>query len=325
MAESRHVWMDAARGVAILLVLLDHATAMLVIHGLPVPAELAVFADALSPYRMPLLMYLSGLLLQRSLSKPWKQFASGKLRNIGWPYLVWSVITLAATTGLTVPAVLLIPVVSPTFLWFLWFILAFYGIGWICDHLNLDPLLVAVAALVASAFLPDFARMSRFTFLLFFFMLGHAAVTQSVRSGPSGSVRRVLVLVSLISVLASSGLAVTGHPVRYSAPYVLGPLALMVLVQAFSLHYRTSRVLRPLEYVGRNSVIFYVVHYSVVWVVVETAAHLGLNSGRAVFVVAFVLALGAGVCLCRCRDRWECVDWLFTFPQRTSTAGSLRV
>jgi len=55
---TRHVWMDAVRGGAILAVLLDHANAMLVIHGLSVPPELAVLADAMSPYRMPLLVYL---------------------------------------------------------------------------------------------------------------------------------------------------------------------------------------------------------------------------------------------------------------------------
>ncbi|MGB3829252.1 MAG: acyltransferase family protein [Ornithinimicrobium sp.] len=325
MAERRLVWMDAARGAAILLVLLDHATAMLVINGVPIPVELAILADAMSPYRMPLLMYLSGLLLQRSLVKPWQQFAAGKLRNIGWPYVVWSVITLAATTGVSTQALIQIPFVSPTFLWFLWFILAYYVIGWVCNRLGLDPLLVAVLALAASVVLPDFARLSRFSFLLFFFMLGHAAITRSVRFDIPDRTRRLLLLGCLVSVVVCSALAVAGHGVRYSAAYVVGPLALVVLVQTLSGHYRRTRALGAFEYVGRNSLIFYVVHYAVEWLVVETALYLGFSSGRGIFVAAFTIALVAGVATSHSRHRWPPVDWLFAFPTRTPTAGSVRV
>ncbi len=325
MAAHRHIWMDAIRGGAILLVLVDHAAQILTVHGLTMPRELAFFTAAVSPYRMPLLMYLSGLLLQRSLSKPWKHFALGKLRNIGWPYLVWSVITLSATTGITVVALLQIPVVSPTFLWFLWFIMAFYVIGWVCNRIGLDPLLVATLALLASAVLPDFARASRFAYLLFFFMLGHAVISRSMTFKQSGTARRLLLLGCVIGVLITSGLAVRGHDVRYEAPYVFGPLALMVLVQALSGYYRNSRAFAPLEYVGRNSLVFYVVHYSVEWLIIVAAIGLGFSSGRAIFAVAFGVALVSGIAFCYLRDRWQPAGWLFAFPARTSAQGAVRV
>lgn len=315
-AVQRHVWMDAIRGGAILLVIVYHADAIMGIHGLTPPGWIQVFNDALSPYRMPLLIYLSGLLLQRSLTKPWRTFALGKLRNIGWPYVVWSLITLAATTGVTVRALLGIVVIPPTFLWFLWFILAFYAIGWVCHQLQLDPLAVAVAAVLASAFLPDFARASRFAFLLAFFMLGHAVATRGTRFRPPRLVRRALILACLASMVFVSAQELAGREVRYEATFVLGPLALVLLVQLCSPWYRPSRWLRPVEYVGRSSIVFYVAHYSIQWVIVEAAAGQGRAAHGAIYALAVGVPLAAGFALCRLRDTSQLFGLLFAFPER---------
>jgi len=240
---------------------------------------------------------------------------SGKLRNIGWPYLVWSVITLAATTGLTAQALLLIPVVSPTFLWYLWFILAYYVIGWVCERVGLHPLAVALVALISSAFLPDFARMSRFAYLLFFFLLGHAAASRPLAFSLSGRSRHGLRVICAVLVIATSAFAVMGQPVRYSVPYVFGPVALLVLVHVIAAHYQTFRGMELFEYVGRNSLVFYVVHYSAEWIVVQAAVGLGWDHSRGVFLAAFVTALFAGLLLCALRERWGAVDMLFAFPK----------
>lgn len=321
MAPQRHVWMDAVRGMAILLVVLYHADALMVEHGLEPPRGLHLFNEAMSPYRMPLLVYLSGSLLQRSLSKPWKVFALGKLRNIGWPYVVWSLVTLAVTTGLTVRALIGIVVIPPTFLWFLWFLMAFYAIGWVCHRLQLDPLLVAMGALVASAFLPEFARASRFAFLLAFFMLGHAVVSRRIDPQLSRGARHVIVLVCIAGVALVSTLEVLDTvEVRYDPVFAFGPVALVVLVQLASPLYATSRWLRPLEYVGRSSMVFYVSHYPIQSLVLREIDGVGADPPSwVVYASAAGLSLVVGFGLCRLREVWPRAGWLFACPARRAS------
>ncbi|MDK6499355.1 hypothetical protein QP341_26160, partial [Escherichia coli] len=49
-------------------------------------------------WRMPMLVFLSGVLLPRSVSKPLGTYYRGKAERILWPFLVWMVV-LALATG----------------------------------------------------------------------------------------------------------------------------------------------------------------------------------------------------------------------------------
>ena len=68
--KQRYEWMDTLRGSAIVLMLVWHATAIPALVGIPVPTALIAVNDALLPFRMPTLMFLSGLLLPAALRKP---------------------------------------------------------------------------------------------------------------------------------------------------------------------------------------------------------------------------------------------------------------
>lgn len=315
MTAQRHVWMDAVRGIAIILVILYHGDALMEERGMEPPRGLHLFNEAMSPYRMPLLVYLSGSLLQRSLSKPWKTFAVGKLRNIGWPYVVWSLLTLAATTGLTAQALIGIIVLPPTFLWFLWFLLAFYAIGWVCHQLQVNPLLVSVAALAASAFLPEFARASRFAFLLAFFMLGHAVASRRIDLRLSPTARVLVVLVCTGTVIVVSTVTTLGiADVRYDPMFAFGPLALVILVHLLSSWYVTSHWLVPVEYVGRNSMVFYVTHYPVQSLVIRAVERFEDPPSWVVYTAATGISLVVGFAFCRLREAWQPAGWLFAYP-----------
>lgn len=92
---SRHVELDAIRGTAVMLVVLYHAIIALDLIGTKAPMWLVLFNDAVSPFRIPTLVLLSGLLLPRSLRKPAGEYVRGKIRGLAWPYLVWTVIVAA--------------------------------------------------------------------------------------------------------------------------------------------------------------------------------------------------------------------------------------
>ena len=104
--SSRIQWADALRGIAILLVILLHVPVMSAKMGLVVPEWVERWQWSLQPYRMPSLLFLSGMLLRASLAKGPRRYTVGKLQGILWPYVVWTIITAFA---LREPAELMSP------------------------------------------------------------------------------------------------------------------------------------------------------------------------------------------------------------------------
>jgi uncharacterized membrane protein YcfT len=76
------VWMDFLLGLCILHVILKRATAMVESAGIEPPAGVVIFNDALESFRMTALMFLSGMLLSKSLDRPPPAYVRGKLFQI---------------------------------------------------------------------------------------------------------------------------------------------------------------------------------------------------------------------------------------------------
>jgi fucose 4-O-acetylase-like acetyltransferase len=87
-ARARQGWIDVLRGLAILLIISLHASVIIELFGRKAWAPAVKFNDLFAPYRMPLLMLLSGLLVEDSLRKGPLLYFEGKFRNIAYPYIL---------------------------------------------------------------------------------------------------------------------------------------------------------------------------------------------------------------------------------------------
>lgn len=308
----RHRWMDIFRGMAIILVLAWHAPAIPVLHGYHMPRATRAAFDSLLPFRMPGLMFLSGMLLSASLRKPLVSYYEGKVRSLLWPYLIWAALAIALY-GSPNPLWRWQTWWATSYLWFLFYIGVYYAIAplirWI--PVPVVPVLLLAINLVDERIHGFDPKLSYFAI---FFFAGNI-----VGSNP-GLLDRVLrrwVIVSgtIVGLLLAGASAYFGTRIAYqgwTAPAILaGLLAALAGVRAIA----NRPALNGIAWIGRSSIIPYTAHFPIMTGVVALASWLGVANLYAVSVLDFAIALPMCVLLVQFKERAP-ISWLFLAPMR---------
>ena len=107
MRESRWALPDIAKGIAILLVVINHTAEGILEAGIGTEVRLwKPFHDICYTFHVPIFFFLSGWLAQVSTKQPASR-AKSILNNIVYPYLLWSilqsVVMIVAAAGNVVP------------------------------------------------------------------------------------------------------------------------------------------------------------------------------------------------------------------------------
>jgi len=102
--KPRVTWVDVAKGISILLVVLYHVWNALNNRSDRVIIP-AVWADVIDPVltfvRMPLFFFVSGLFIGKSVQKNAWPFIKDKLAGIAYPYVLWTIIHATIMIGLS--------------------------------------------------------------------------------------------------------------------------------------------------------------------------------------------------------------------------------
>lgn len=262
-------WVDAAKGVAVLLVVLTHAYSYAKVIG----ADLSwwqLVNNVFSTMRMPLFFMLAGLFAPSWIRRSWAELLRGKVLLLMWVYAVWVLIRFAffaAVPNLVAPnesaalwRLLIQAVWSSTPTWFL-YALAVFFVG--AKLLTSTPawLQIGGSALVSVIFLADWITLpsSLWTGLaeyFVFFLLGvHGS--QVIRRWAGSRIGRSVALASTPVWLAITTLAVSAG--WWTFPGARFALALAALPAGVGLGIMLSR-LRPLRYIGQHTMPVYLGH-----------------------------------------------------------------
>lgn len=307
--------MDLLRGLSILLVILHHSTQIVVYRIGEVPGFFEFLSAFFAPFRMPMLMFLSGLLVAGSLHAPTGKYVWGKVRRILWPIVVWTLV-YAVAEFIADPAQ---STYRPwelgfwnTYLWFMQFIFAYYILALL---MRWAPAWVLVVVPFAAMFLipGELGLLQRFFYLMPFFFLGafiekHWDEYARLLSVPLAAALAVIP----IGVALYSGLVDPLWYVPLSAlPAMLG---IMVLVR-LTARAPDARWLAPVRFVGRYSLIYYVSHYPVFAALGWLALKAGVEDAGIGLVVIFsaTVAIATGFALL---GRRMPVILLFELPRR---------
>lgn len=316
--RSRMVWMDALRGLAIILIVLLHATEIARSGGVDVSGAFIRFNAFMGPFRIPLLMVLSGMLLGGSLNKGTGRYLSGKVRAIVWPYIVWSVILVLVFPFLGTDSLIRAIWAPGTYLWYLHTLFICYLVALAMRRvppLASSALALAIALMLDSFAIPEPVSLMnpvRIFMMLACFFAGHWIMQQ--KELVLAATRRwwVIVLLALFGVglgliAQIPGAHVSNNPLL-AIPLVATICAGIGVVQQFSWSNWLARWIR---WIGRHSIIYYVSH----WITVVFALRLlgDVPDWRGFVLVPLLVgaALLVGAILALA-ERWVLpVRWLF--------------
>ncbi|GAB3599384.1 acyltransferase family protein [Microbacterium tumbae] len=319
--HSRRIgWMDVLRGLSILLVILHHSTQTVEYRIGDLPEAFVFLSDFFAPFRMPMLMFLSGLLVAGSLKRPAGEYVWGKIRRILWPIVVWTLVY--AAMEFVVDGAFSLDLFN-TYLWFMQFVLAYYLIALLIRWI---PIWVLIVLPLAGAFAvtdPGLELLQRFLYLMPFFFLGAFIEKHWDRYASLLGVRTAAVLAVVpLAIAVYSGVdgqlaAADGrdgglwYQPLAAIPAMLGILILVRVAATIP----DVRWLAPARFVGRYSLIYYTSHYPVFAALGWLAAKAGLAQPTVALVVIFLATVAISSVLALLGRRMP-VSLLFELPRR---------
>jgi fucose 4-O-acetylase-like acetyltransferase len=309
-ATHRFLWMDFVRGVAIVLVMIVHAGALYSARGFELPPWIRTLDMGMAPYRIPLLIFLSGILLDHSLKKGVLRFAYGKFRSLLWPYVLWTIIVCVAEYS---PEKLFDVSVwrGGTYLWYMLFLAIYFFVALFVARV--PHLVVAFFALAIAILMPDGGKYGERLFVLmsFFFMGAFAGqhLQQFVRILANRWSLALLPLVVGVSILS----ALRG-PINYTPLFTIAILPGIFGLCALLYHVQHSRTAAPFKYIGRKSIVYYVTHIPVYLLMIRALSALGLTSPEIMIPACLVTGMVVATILAWAMDRSKLVACLFAAP-----------
>lgn len=318
--RQRTDWVDAAKGLSIVLVVVLHSTLWLYQAGLVSDPGLNRFNAVFESVRMPLFFAMSGLFAAKWLRAPWSELLHSKVSVLLWAFVLWQVTVFGyrVAGGAILPEVtdgnlrsqVLFLIVSPVRpnaeLWFLWALMVFFLLGRLLWRL--PPALVLVTAAGASVLwsgmvqpaigdeMRDLLGAGLFAFPQYFvFFLGAALFSAGIRRQVDRTPWPLAAAVLVVWTALFAGWRVLdpahgipGAVFLEQCAGVLGGVALAVLLQRVG----------PLAHLGRHTLEVYLSH-TVFIVAVACLLHLGdvevagwPTSAAVAVVVPVVIALG---------------------------------
>ena len=316
-------WVDSAKGLCILLVVLGHAITELANHGY----STGIWSDVnfmLGPIRMPLFFLLSGLFAAKALSESWTKLANRRIWVMVWLYVLWvplrdvilallpkSHVTAVGFTGaprIADPATWdsllynsLHALVEPTsYLWFLWALALFAILSKATRHV---PPIVQIAAAAAVNVTAPFAAVSwswDFVSKMYVFYLlgiyGASYIFRMVDRRPIGflaaSVAAYVGAATWIMLTFPSFNAGNQGFMRLflSTAGVFAAVNIMAMLQG-------SPVVRPFEKIGRRTLPVFLMHIPMLSILAITADQFLAGDPGLPWQPVVATAAAAALCL----------------------------
>jgi uncharacterized membrane protein YcfT len=263
---SRIDWVDYAKGICIILVVMMHST-LGVEKAVGATGYLHAFIEWAKPFRMPDFFLISGLFLARRIDVPWRSYLDSKVLHFAYFYILWMTIQfglkgpgIVMTEGM-VPAVgqYLLGFIEPFgTLWFIYLLAIFFVVTKLLR--GVPPFMVFIMAAILEM-LPlhtGWMVVDEFAARFVYFFAGYWLASLVFQAADKFRER------SVIAVLAMLYIWSTGHSLAVVAGMselpgmglLLGFAGAGAVIATGVLLARSGKA-SALRYIGANSIVIY--------------------------------------------------------------------
>jgi uncharacterized membrane protein YcfT len=272
-------WVDTAKGICIVLVVMMHATLGTeeAMGGEGFLHAVVVFAK---PFRIPDFFLLSGLFLGRVIDRDWRLFADRRLVHFAYFYLLWLVIQSLAKYGSIAQqggpgaflAHLAEGLIEPySTLWFIYMLAAFSMVTKLLRRVPAAVLLAGAALLQIAPIPTDSYFVEEFCARYVYFVGGYLfagaifGFAGAVRARPRPALLGLAAWAVVNAWLATTPSGYAGYPTLASLPIVglvIGSAGALAIVAVASLLVRVGGpVTEALRACGARSIVIYLAFF----------------------------------------------------------------
>jgi uncharacterized membrane protein YcfT len=274
--ELRVDWVDAAKGLCILLVVMMHATlgTEQAMGGEGFLHSIVAFAK---PFRMPDFYMISGLFLSRVIDRDWRTYADRRVVHFAYFYVIWLLMQSALKynqigdgTGFGFAQQLLWSLIEPYgTLWFIYMLAVFSVTAKLIKSFPPILLIAGAASLqilhiqTGSLIIDEFCE--RFVFFMGGYLFAGSVFRIAAWSSKNIGLASIGLSVWAVAngVLAISAARLNGYTTLASLPVVslvLGGAGAIAVVTAASL-LTSAYLAAPLRYLGQRSIVIYLAFF----------------------------------------------------------------
>jgi uncharacterized membrane protein YcfT len=293
---SRVDWVDYAKGLCIIMVVMMHST-LGVEKVLATTGWMGAFVEWARPFRMPDFFLISGLFLARRIDVPWRNYADTKIVHFFYFYILWMTIQIALKSyGITREAgvggllgMYLTSFIEPFgTLWFIYLLPIFFALTKLLRPLPNVLVFVAAACLEVLPIHTGYILIDEFASRFVYFFAGYwlaphiFAFADNINSKPIWQSIAALVIWMLAhSVVVMNGYADT--PVVSLALGLAGSAAVVTMGVLLSRANWTAF----LRYLGENSIVVYLAFF--LFMAISRAILIRFMPGLGVDVISAIV------------------------------------
>lgn len=332
--SNRIDWIDAAKGLSILLVVAYHAN--IIASSYEIKSQAYSFISAVfQPVRMPLFFAISGFLASSIMHRSWRTVTMKKSLMYVYLFALWSIIHLAFfkyvaphpsadLSGGLIETVLSGFIKPQTGIWFIWALSLYFLLARALVSLPAFAVLLTVATSVV-AFSPiveplglNFAQINALKYVPFFVLPAIYGMPALKRLSQSIPVMGMLVVTLLAMSLGFRELSASLSIAAGMSAVALNICGMIGGIMAAIVISKTPVAQTLFGYLGRNTLAIYLIHLLVIALTLPILEWLNITSihDNVAVPVLVVVSTGVSIFTAWCLKQLGAY-WLFALPTRS--------